>query len=106
MKKIALLTTLFLSTALSAKAELLKPREADAICRAKAVRAAQFIMEKKQKFSVKYKAADIYEISTPITYEFYVPGIVDSLVTVHAYAYPDDHSCTIGVISNNLAGND
>jgi len=106
MKKIALLTALFLAPAFSAHAELLKPREADAICRAKAARAAHFIADTKQKYTVKYKAANVYEISTAITYDFFVRGLDEAVITVHAYAYPEDRSCTIGVITNNLAGND
>lgn len=105
MKKL-LLTALLLPFSLSAQAELLTPKEADAICRAKAVRAARFISGSKVKYQVSYKAADVYEISTPITYDFHVPGIEDSIITVHAYAYPEDRSCLLGSIVNNVAGND
>ena len=102
----ALGTILGMNLATVARADVLPPAKANEICRAKALKAAHFIMETPKKFVVTYKASDIAEISTPITYEFYYKGINDSIVTVHAYAYPDDQSCLIGVISNNIAGND
>jgi hypothetical protein len=106
VKTLTLLSTLMLTLGLSAQAAPLAPKQANAICRAKALRAAHFIAESNRKFLVSYKASDVYEISTPITYEFRVAGLDDAIVTVTAFAYPDDRSCTIGSIVNNIAGND
>ena len=86
----------------------LPAKDADMICRKKALLAAHFISESDRPFVVKYKAAKVAEISTPIAYTFTYAGVEidEPLFTVHAYAYPGDKSCTIGKIINNLAGND
>lgn len=89
-----------------AHAEVLTPKEANAICRAKALRAAHFIMESDKPFYVSYQASKVAEISTGIVYEFKYAGIEDAVVTVQAFAYPDNQYCLIGQITNNLAGND
>lgn len=106
MKKLIALSTLMFTLALSAQAAPLAPKEANAICRAKAVAAARFIFPSKRKFLVSYKASDTYEISTPISYEFRVAGLDEAVVTVTAFAYPEDRSCELGSIVNNIAGND
>jgi hypothetical protein len=48
----------------------------------------------------------VAEISTPIVYKYRYRGIDDPIVTVEAYAYPDNGSCVIGSITNHIAGND
>jgi len=106
MKKLSLIFTLMLSLNASAQAGALTPEEANAICRVKAKRAARFISESNRKLLVSYQVSDVYEISTPITYEFRLPGLEEAIYTVHAYAYPSDRTCIIGSILNNIAGND
>jgi hypothetical protein len=107
MKKICLALSLNLLGLAGARADVLSPAEANAICHQKALRAAHFIAESNRKFFVTYKAATVAEISTAITYNFrYDRASTQAIYTVVAYAYPDDRSCTIGSITNNIAGND
>lgn len=87
-------------------AEALPPVQADAICHVKALRAAHFVMEFDKKFLISYKTGRVAEISTPIVYKYRYRGIDDPIVTVEAYAYPDNGSCVIGSITNHIAGND
>lgn len=105
MKMFLVLMT-FTLTSLPSYASVLPPKQADAICHKKALRAAHFISETSGDFFVSYHASDVAEISTPITYEFHYNGIDEPIVTVYAYAYPNDRTCTLGTIRNNLAGND
>ncbi|MGZ3693509.1 MAG: hypothetical protein ACXWQO_04915 [Bdellovibrionota bacterium] len=106
MKNIFAVVVLNLLALSAANANVLPPSEADAICHKKAVRSARFLAETRRNFLVSYKAADVAEISTQITYEFHNPGLDEALFTVVAYAYPDTKSCLIGSITNNIAGND
>jgi hypothetical protein len=107
MKKLNF-TALVVSSLVAAGAHAapLAPKAADVICRKKALAAAHFIAEANKPFVGTYKASKVAEISTPIRYEFTYPGISEVLFTVDAYAYPDDKSCTIGSVVNNIAGND
>ena len=108
MKTIIALLSLNLVFAFSAQADVLPPAEADAICHAKALNAAHFLAETNKKFIVTYVAATEAEISTMITYQYRFEGstVPDAVYTVVAYAYPDDKSCTIGSVTNDVAGND
>ena len=96
--------TLIFQTA--ARADVLAPAEADAICHAKALRAAHFLAESNRPLIATFVTGKIAEISTPITYQFRYRGVSEAQYTVVAYAYPDDRSCTIGSVTNNIAGND
>jgi hypothetical protein len=96
----------YLFAAMNASAAVLTTEQADAICHRDAVAAAHFITKSERPFLVSAKAAQEAEISTPITYEFRYEKGAEALVTVVAYAYPDDKSCTLGTITNNIAGND
>lgn len=81
--------------------------QANLICRKSAVAAARFILKTKRPLKIlSVKVADTAEISRGMTYEFGSVGLDESLVTVHAYAYQDDRSCTLASIVNNTAGND
>lgn len=110
MTKIFATALLISLTTLTAQADVLPPKTANKICRAKALKAAHFIADSSTPFLVTYKASEVAEISTPITFSFTTraavqAGIDESLYTVHAYAYPDG-TCLIGAILNDIAGND
>ena len=110
MSKLLVFAVLSSLIGLNSYADVLPPKEATKICRAKALKSAHFISESSQPFIVSYIASSVAEISTPITFEFTTrasksAGIDDALFTVQAYAYPDG-SCLIGSVTNNIAGND
>ena len=106
MNKLTFILTLSLLFPIAGKADVLPSREADAICRAEAVRAVRFMGGHLRQLAVTFKSADVAEISTAIVYEFYHRESKNLHYTVVAYAYPDDRSCFLGSVTNNIAGND
>jgi hypothetical protein len=106
MKNILSFLVLNLALMGTAQADALSPSEADSICRAKALKAAHFLAESNRKFILNFRASDVAEISTPITYELRYSRATEALYTVVAFAYPDNRTCLIGSVTNNIAGND
>ena len=101
----ALSTNLFLMHA--AQADMMSLKDADQICRKKALAGAHYLAETQRPMVVSVKLGSPYaEISTVLKYDYKFSNSADELYTVIAYAYPDDHSCTIGSITDNVAGND